>query len=197
MEWSLFFVGKSVLLGGGLAMDAFSVSLAHGLHEPRMRAGRRGAIAGVFAFFQALMPMLGWSFMHLLLQYFRLLERLIPWLALTLLAYIGHGMVREGLRGAAADALPGRVGWPLLIMQGGATSLDALSAGFTIAGYGIEMALACSLIIAAVTFFACLIGIRLGCRFGLRFSSRAQVLGGLLLLFVGLHIFIMGLFFSA
>ena len=102
MEWSLFFWGNSMLLGTGLAMDAFSVSLANGLNEPRMGACRMGLIAGTFAAFQALMPMTGWGFVHTILEHFRFFERVLPWLALVLLVYIGASMVREGMQRAAA-----------------------------------------------------------------------------------------------
>lgn len=110
MEWSLFFWGNSILLGTGLAMDAFSVSLANGLNEPRMEACRMGLIAGTFAAFQALMPMTGWGFVHTILEHFQFFQRILPWLALALLVYIGVGMVREGMQHAAALGPKGR--WP-------------------------------------------------------------------------------------
>ena len=75
-----FFV-NSILLGVGLAMDAFSVSLANGLNEPKMKAGRMSLIAGVFGVFQAAMPMIGWIFVHTIVQYFSSFEKLIPWIA--------------------------------------------------------------------------------------------------------------------
>ena len=189
MEWSLFFWGNSMLLGTGLAMDAFSVSLANGLNEPRMGACRMGLIAGTFAAFQALMPMTGWSFVHIILQYSRFFERCLPWLALLLLVYIGWGMVREGLYNAAELGQKGGLALRMLLTQGGITSIDALSVGITIAEYGMSLALACSLIIAAVTFFLCLGGLWLGRRFGLRFAGQAHVFGGGILLFLGAEIF--------
>ena len=95
MELGFGFFFNSVLLGVGLAMDAFSVSLANGLNEPCMRKRRMCVIAGVFAFFQALMPMLGWVCVHTIAQYFRAFEKLIPWIALILLCWIGGGMIRD------------------------------------------------------------------------------------------------------
>lgn len=189
MEWSLFFWGNSMLLGTGLAMDAFSVSLANGLNEPRMGACRMGLIAGTFAAFQALMPMTGWGFVHTILEHFRSFERVFPWLALVLLVYIGASMVREGMQRAAAWGTKGRLAFCMLLAQGGVTSIDALSVGITIAEYGMSMALACSLIIAAVTFFLCLGGLWLGRRFGLRFAGQTHVFGGGILLFLGAEIF--------
>ena len=190
MEWSLFFWGNSMLLGTGLAMDAFSVSLANGLNEPRMGACRMGLIAGTFAAFQALMPMTGWGFLHTIVEHFHFFQRVLPWLALTLLVYIGLDMVREGMRSAADLGPKGRLAFCMLLAQGGITSIDALSVGFAIAEYGMGMALACSLIIAAVTFCLCLGGLWLGRRFGLRFAGQAHVFGGGILLFLGAGMFV-------
>ena len=75
MEWNLLFVFNSVLLGVGLAMDAFSVSLANGLAEPDMKPGKMLTIAGVFAGFQALMPMTGWICVHTIANYFKGTEK--------------------------------------------------------------------------------------------------------------------------
>ena len=97
MEWSLRFFVNSILLGVGLAMDAFSVSLANGLNEPGMSRRRMFTIAGVFAGFQALMPLLGWICVHTVLQLFEGFTVLIPWIALLLLAYIGGKMLLEGI----------------------------------------------------------------------------------------------------
>ena len=190
MEWSLFFWGNSILLGTGLAMDALSVSLANGLNEPRMEACRMGLIAGTFAAFQALMPMTGWGFVHTILEHFQFFQRILPWLALALLVYIGVGMVREGMQHAAALGPKGRLAFCMLLAQGGITSIDALSVGFAIAEYGAGMALACSLTIAAVTFFLCLGGLWLGRRFGLRFAGQAHVFGGAVLIVLGAEIFL-------
>ncbi|MGP1366037.1 MAG: manganese efflux pump MntP [Schwartzia sp. (in: firmicutes)] len=188
MEGSLFFWGNSMLLGTGLAMDAFSVSLANGLNEPRMGACRMGLIAGTFAAFQALMPMTGWGFVHTIVEHFQSFENLLPWIALALLVYIGVSMAKEGRNGIAALGKKGRLAFCMLLAQGGITSIDALSVGFAIAEYGMGKALACSLIIAAVTFLLCLGGLWLGRRFGLRFAGQAQVFGGSVLIFLGAEI---------
>ena len=151
MEWSLRFFINSLLLGVGLAMDAFSVSMANGLNEPGMGRKRMFGMAGVFAGFQALMPLLGWVCVHTVVQLFEGFTVLIPWIALGLLAYIGGKMLLEGIRhkdGGEAEAVSGGG----LVLQGVATSIDALSVGFTIAEYGPLMAAVCAAIIAAVTF---------------------------------------------
>lgn len=193
MEWDFQFFFHSILLGVGLAMDAFSVSLANGLHEPRMKRTRMCGIAGVFAGFQFLMPMIGWICVHTVVQAFAAFERLIPWIALALLLFIGGKMLLEGIRGEEEDEAPA-VGFGALMVQGVATSIDALSVGFTIADYGALMAFVCCLLIAVVTFFICLGGLRLGKTFGTRLAGRASVLGGVILIFIGIEIFVTGIF---
>ena len=194
MTWNLMFFVNSVLLGVGLAMDAFSVSMANGLNEPNMKRSRMAAMAGVFGSFQFLMPMIGWLCVHTIVQYFNAFEKCIPWIALILLLYIGSKMLIEGIRGAEDDEQTG-VGAFALFIQGVATSIDALSVGFTIADYDLIMALVCSIIIAIVTFFICITGVKIGKTFGTRLASKSQILGGMILIAIGLEIFIKGIFF--
>lgn len=194
MTWNLMFFINSVLLGVGLAMDAFSVSMANGLNEPDMKRSRMAAMAGVFGSFQFLMPMIGWLCVHTIVQYFNAFEKCIPWIALILLLYIGGKMLIEGIRGNEDDEQTG-VGAFALFIQGVATSIDALSVGFTIADYDLIMALVCSIIIAIVTFFICITGVKIGKTFGTRLASKSQILGGMILIAIGLEIFIKGIFF--
>ena len=194
MTWNLMFFINSVLLGVGLAMDAFSVSMANGLNEPNMKRSRMAAMAGVFGSFQFLMPMIGWLCVHTIVQYFNAFEKCIPWIALILLLYIGGKMLIEGIRGNEDDEQTG-VGAFALFIQGVATSIDALSVGFTIADYDLIMALVCSIIIAIVTFFICITGVKIGKTFGTRLASKSQILGGMILIAIGLEIFIKGIFF--
>lgn len=193
MQWSFLFVLNSALLGIGLAMDAFSVSLANGLSEPRMRAGKMSVIAGVFALFQAVMPMTGWVCVHTVMRLFRSFERLIPWIALILLMYIGGKMLIGGIRKRGQKESPEAVlSFGALLVQGVATSIDALSVGFTIAEYNWQMALSAALIIAAVTFVICMGGLALGKRFGTKLSNQADILGGVILILIGVEIFLSG-----
>ena len=194
MEWSLLFFSNSILLGLGLAMDAFSVSLANGLNESNMKINRMCFIAGIFAFFQALMPMIGWTCIHTVLQYFKEFEKFIPWIALGLLGFIGGKMLIEGIKNDEPDIQTTSVGITVLLVQGIATSIDALSVGFTIAEYGLIMALVCALIIAVVTFFICMTGLAIGKKVGTKFSNKAAILGGSILIIIGLEIFITGIF---
>ncbi len=197
MEWSFSFVLTSIMLGVGLAMDAFSVSLANGLHEPCMGKKRMSLMAGTFAFFQFLMPMLGWICVHTVVEHFKVFEKFIPWIALVLLLYIGGKMLIEGIKcnEEAECACCAKVGFGALMVQGIATSIDALSVGFTISGYGWFMALVCGLIIAVVTFVICMAGLAIGKKFGTAISNKASILGGVILIAIGLEIFITGVFF--
>ncbi|MCC8131895.1 MAG: manganese efflux pump MntP family protein [Ruminococcus sp.] len=193
MEWSFLFFFNSALLGVGLAMDAFSVSMANGLNEPKMSKGKMCEIAGVFAGFQALMPMIGWICVHTIVQYFTAFEKLIPWIALILLGFIGGRMIAEGTKKGESEEENMGLGIGALLIQGIATSIDALSVGFTISDYNWLMALVASLIIAAVTFVICMVGLVIGKKFGTKLSNKAQILGGVILIAIGLEIFITGL----
>ena len=193
---SLVFVLNSVALGVGLAMDAFSVSLANGLHEPQMRRKRLCLIAGVYAFFQYIMPMIGWVCVHTILEAFSSFEKFIPWIALILLLYIGGKMVKEGLSERAdkeekeeADRSASKAD---LLVQGVATSIDALSVGFTIAEYDLVLANAAAMIIGAITFVICVGGLLVGRKAGTRMSWKASVLGGCILIAIGIEIFVNG-----
>ena len=191
--WNFSFFFNSILLGVGLAMDAFSVSMANGLNEPAMKKNRMSVIAGVFAFFQFLMPMTGWICVHTIVQYFQMFEKFIPWIALFLLLYIGGSMLIEGIKGNGEEELKG-VGFKALLIQGVATSIDALSVGFTIADYNFLMAFVCAVIIAVVTFFICMGGLQIGKTVGTKLSNKAAILGGVILIFIGIEIFVTGVF---
>lgn len=188
---ALFYI-NAVALGIGLAMDAFSVSLANGLAEPRMKTGRMFGVAGVFAGFQFLMPLVGWICVHTVASLFSSFQKAIPWIALALLGFIGGKMLLEGIRNDASDAEPVAVGVGALLLQGIATAIDALSVGFTIADYAWAEALVESLIIGAVTFGICLGGLAIGKKFGTRLAGKATLFGGVILIVIGLEIFLRG-----
>lgn len=192
MRIGFVFLFKSVMLGVGLAMDAFSVSMANGLNEPHMKKRKMCEIAGVFAVFQAIMPMTGWFCVHTIARYFKMFEKCIPWIALLLLGFIGGKMLWEGVCRKDEENGHPEVGFLSLLVQGIATSIDALSVGFTIADYNFFMAFTASLIIAAVTFAVCMCGLVLGKTFGTRLSNKAQILGGVILILIGAEVFISG-----
>lgn len=192
LDFAFFF--NSILLGIGLAMDAFSVSLANGLNEPKMKKGRMCAVAGVFSAFQFLMPMLGWICVCSIAQCFQIFEKFIPWIALILLCYIGTKMVWEALKNNDSDDGKAPVGFTALLVQGIATSIDALSVGFTISDHtAIEALIAC-LLIGAVTFVICFSGLEIGKKAGTKLAGKAGILGGSILIFIGLEIFITSFF---
>ncbi len=188
------FLVNSLLLGIGLAMDAFSVSLANGLNEPKMRRFKSMSIAGTFGTFQGLMPLIGWFVVCTAAELFNSFKVLIPWIALILLLWIGGGMIKEALRGGDESEAVVRLTPAALLTQGIATSIDALSVGFTISDYGFIMALVCSLMIAVTTFIISLTGVRIGRTFGTKLSGKATLLGGLILIGIGIEIFVKGIF---
>ena len=189
LNFTFFF--NNILLGVGLAMDAFSVSLANGLNEPKMKTAKITSVAGVFALFQAAMPLIGWICVHTIVQYFSWFEKLIPWIALILLCYIGGKMLYDSVKQKEGEeAQLKSVGLTALLVQGVATSIDALSVGFTIADYTLSLALLAVLIIAVVTFFICFAGVIIGKKFGTKLSGKAGILGGVILIFIGLEILI-------
>ena len=188
MQSQLLFICKSILLGVGLAMDAFSVSMANGLQNPGMSRKRMFGIAGTFAFFQFLMPMIGWGCVHTIAERFTAFQRMIPWIAFILLGFIGGKMLLEGIRGAEEAEEEIRVSRSELFLQGIATSIDALSVGFTIATYSAVRAFAASILIAVTTLIICLAGVRIGRYFGMRLAGKASILGGVILIAIGCKI---------
>ncbi len=188
-----FFI-NSIALGVGLAMDAFSVSLANGLNEPKMSKSRMSGIAGVFAGFQFVMPMIGWFCVSTIANYFTAFQKWIPWIALILLGYIGGKMLYEGITGQDEEESKPPVGVYGLIIQGIATSIDALSVGFTISSYSLAEALLSCLIIGVVTFMICFIGLDLGKKVGTRLAGKAGILGGAILIAIGIEIFVTNIF---
>ncbi len=188
----LFFI-NAILLGTGLAMDAFSVSLANGLNEPQMKKNKMSLIAGTFALFQIFMPLIGWYCVHSLVEKFKQFEKFIPWIALILLAYIGGKMLIEGLNEKEKKENNKSLSYKDLFIQGIATSIDALSVGFTIAELNFPFALIEALIIGLTTFFICIIGLILGQKFGTKLENKASILGGLILITIGIEIFLKGI----
>ncbi len=184
------FILNAVMLGIGLAMDAFSVSLANGLYEPDMSRKRMACISGTFSLFQFLMPMIGWLCIHTLVSLFHTLQGLIPWAALVALLFIGGQMIFEGLNQKPEEKTERKkLGAGDLLIQGIATSIDALSVGFAISEYGAAEALLASGIIGAVTFVICWIGLLIGRKAGTRMSGSASILGGVILILIGIRIF--------
>ncbi|MBO4900164.1 MAG: manganese efflux pump [Lachnospiraceae bacterium] len=217
MHYDILFFVNSILLGVGLAMDAFSVSITNGIVEPDMKNSRRNLIAGTYAFFQFIMPVIGWIAVHTIIGYFNALEKFTPVIALILLLFIGIKMIVEAVKDRKSEATPDAgadtevraqaeagsdnksnvavLTTRMLIIQGIATSIDALSVGVTFAEYDLVMALVASLIIAVVTYGICIVGLHIGRKVGERFSDKASIIGGCILIFIGLEIFFRGVIF--
>lgn len=205
MKYDYLFFINSIMLGVGLAMDAFSVSIANGLKENNMKKSRMSFMAGIYAFFQFFMPMVGWFLVHSIAEYFKKFQPLIPWIALILLLYIGVKMIIEGIKEKKeankeldtdkeeSKDLVTKIAFSTLIIQGIATAIDALSVGFTTAKYNAMMAFISSLIIAAVTFIICFIGLGIGKKAGDYLKDKAAFLGGTILIAIGIEIFLKGI----
>ena len=187
---------NSIRLGISYAMDAFSVSLSNGLNEPCMSKKKICGVAGMFAFFQAIMPLIGWLCVHTIVEHFEAFEGYIPWIALILLGFIGGKMIYESATCEEEDGCDcKKVGFGSLIVQGVATSIDALSGGFAMSEYNFSKALICALIISAITFAICVAGVVIGKKAGTKLAKKAGYLGGIILIIIGLEIFIKGIFF--
>lgn len=191
--WDFLFFFNSALLGAGLAMDAFSVSLANGLAEPNMKRRKRLLVSGTFAFFQFAMPMVGWLLVKFAAEKFKAFEKAIPYIALILLLFIGGKMLIEGIKNRNSEEPAASVTLWQLFVQGVATSIDALSVGFAFAEYDVAHALVSSAVIAAVTLLICLAGLFIGKKFGTKLAGKAEILGGAILIIIGIEIFIKGI----
>ena len=147
-------------------------------------------IAGTFAGFQLAMPLIGWICVRTIVDTFRGIQRFIPWIALILLVFIGGKMLAEGIRGRKEDDTGKETGTGSLLLQGIATSIDALSAGFTMAELYVPEAIAEAVMIGIVTLAVCLAGILVGRKAGDRLSDKATIFGGIILIAIGLEIFL-------
>lgn len=184
-------ITNSIGLGFGLAMDAFSVSIADGLNHPGMKKSKSIGIAGTFAVYQTAMPLIGWLCVHTIANIFTSFQKFIPWIALALLAFIGGKMVIDGIRGGDEEEdTKANLTFGVLMVQGIATSIDALSVGFTIAELGFGYALLESVIIGVLTFFICIAGLLFGKKFGDKLAGKATIVGGVILILIGIKILV-------
>lgn len=182
----------SVGMGVALAMDAFSVAMANGLNDTKMKKNKILLIAGTFAGFQFAMPMIGWFCVNSIKEMFEKFEKFIPWIALVLLVIIGGKMLIDGIKGEEDEQEAVELNLKILAVQGIATSIDALSTGFTTAHYDLIKAFISSVIIAIVTFFLCVIGVLIGKKFGTKLAGAAQIMGGIILIAIGIKICFFG-----
>lgn len=191
---SFLLINNAILLGVGLAMDAFSVSIANGISIKNISRGRLLAIPLVFAIYQAIMPLLGYVAVFSVSKKIEIFSKITPYISLGLLLYIGIKLIIDGKNHKENQQKEYTLTFMALMIQGVATSIDALSVGFTIASYTFIEAVITSIIISVVTFIICLFGVILGKKIGNKFSKYAVIIGGIILIIIGAEIFIKSFF---
>lgn len=179
------------LIGVGLAMDAFAVSICKGLAMRRMNYKKAIIIAAFFGVFQALMPALGYV---LGTTFANKIAAIDHWIAFILLALIGANMIKEALSSDDDECQDDSLRLGDLIMLSIATSIDALAVGITFAFFNVSLLFSVSMI-GIITFIICVIGVKVGNVFGEKYKSKAELAGGLILIVMGAKILIDHLFF--
>ena len=179
------------LIGVGLAMDAFAVSICKGLAMRRMNYKKAIIIAAFFGVFQALMPALGYV---LGTTFANKIAAIDHWIAFILLALIGANMIKEALSSDDDECQDDSLRLGDLIMLSIATSIDALAVGITFAFFNVSLLLSVSMI-GIITFIICVIGVKVGNVFGEKYKRKAELAGGLILIVMGAKILIDHLFF--
>lgn len=182
-----------LLIGAALAMDALAVSICKGIKMKRLKPLHIGVIALFFSGFQMLMPLIGWLLGNQFVQY---IEKFDHWIAFALLAFIGVKMAVESFKKDEdecgcdkTDSLDIKELFVLAI----ATSIDALAVGIAFSLDPDTNIVSSIAIIGIVTFIICSLGVVIGHKFGARFKSKAEFLGGAVLVIIGLKLLIEGL----
>ena len=179
------------IIGIGLAMDAFAVSICKGLAKKKMSYQKAIIIALFFGGFQALMPAIGYV---LGTTFASKIAAIDHWIAFILLGLIGVNMIKEALGKEDDECLDDALHFGDLIMLSIATSVDALAVGITFAFFNVSIVLSTS-IIGFITFIICIIGVKVGNVFGEKYKSKAELTGGILLIIMGCKILLDHLFF--
>lgn len=181
-----------LLTGVALAMDAFAVSICKGIKMPKLRKLHIVIIALFFGGFQMLMPLIGWLLGSQFVQY---ISKFDHWIAFALLAFIGVKMAIESFKHEEEDCCKcdSKLDLKELVVLAIATSIDALAVGITFALYPDINILPSISIIGIVTFVICAGGVVIGHKFGAKFKSKAELLGGIVLVIIGLKLLIEGL----
>lgn len=176
------------LIGIGLSMDAFAVAICKGLAMPD-KVDRKGAllIALYFGVFQAVMPALGWLLGS---QFARYVTQMAPWIAFILLAWIGGNMIRESLsKEEREEEETGSVSHKELLVLAVATSIDALAVGVTFSMLELAVSIGAAVaLIGCTTFVISLAGVYVGNVFGAKYKSKAEFVGGAILILIGVKI---------
>lgn len=180
-----------MLIAVGLSMDAFAVGMTNGMEQPDMKFPKVLTVALFYGFFQALMPIVGFFAGKLLSE---LIAKIAPWVSFALLALIGGKMIFDAFK-KEPDAPCGTLTYGKLTLQAIATSIDALAVGVSLLAADSVGQLplnifVCAAIIAAVTFTLSLIAVFLGKKVGNRFADKAELVGGIVLVVIGIKILI-------
>lgn len=177
----LFIAGLAI----GLSADAFAVSVCKGLSVQKMKA-KHALICGIyFGAFQAIMPLIGWALSSTFTKY---ISKVAPIVAFWLLAVIGGNMVKEALK-KEEESLDCNFSFKAMVPLAFATSIDAMIAGTTLAldGYHFKMTLVAVLAIGATTFLLSALGVKIGNLFGVKYKSKAELAGGIILIGLGIY----------
>lgn len=180
-----------IILSIGLAMDATAVSMTNGMNDTQIKIKKIVLIGLTFGIFQAIMPLLGYLFGTLFVEF---IEQIDHWIALLLLGFLGFQMLREGLSKKDEEEKVKELGIKMLFLQGVATSIDALAVGISFASLGVNIVYAV-LSIGVITTMLSIIGVLIGKKFGDLLNNKASILGGIILISIGIKIFIEHMFF--
>lgn len=172
-----------LVLAVGLSMDAFAVSICKGLSIRELKPRHALIVGAWFGAFQALMPAAGWLLGS---AFAGLIESVDHWIAFALLVLIGGGMIREAVAGEEEDCDPS-LSPMVMLMLAVATSIDALAMGVMFAFLRVDILWAVSLI-GVCTFVISAAGVKIGNLFGSRYRSKAELLGGVVLVLIGVKI---------
>lgn len=175
------------LIGVGLSMDAFAVSISNGMVYRGLTKRRQAAMPIFFGIFQMLMPLLGFYIGSLFAAW---IDRYAGILILLILGYIGGKMVWDGMHPSKdpSEAQADNLSWKTLFFQAIATSIDAFAVGVGFSAVGISI-LPATALIGMTTFLLCWVAIAIGKMFGKLLEDNAQIVGGVILIFIGLKSF--------
>lgn len=171
------------LIGIGLAMDAFAVSICKGLAMRKPKVSSTIIIGLWFGFFQAIMPIIGYCLGESLYSF---ISEVDHWIAFGLLMLIGLNMIRESMS-LDEEKIDDSLGFRIMLLLAIATSIDALAVGISLAMDGSDILMDATLI-GAITFLISMSGVKLGSVVGDRYSSKAELLGGIILIVIGTKI---------
>lgn len=180
-----------ILFGIALSMDACAVSMTNGFAEPNMKISKHIYIVLMFALFQAIMPLIGYGLSQIIYNY---VEKFIPIIALVLLLIIGIKMLIEGIRNKEEDNKK-ELTFFVILIQAIATSIDALSVGVSFSSKTLLEVIISIIVIGVITFILCFISVFIGKKIGNKLGHIAKIIGGIILIFIGIEIFITGFFF--